>query len=73
MEEADFSSANLTKTVFNDCDLSAAIFENSNLEEADLSSAFNFSIDPELNNLNKTRFSTQNISGLLNKYNIIID
>ena len=35
--------------------------------------AFNFSINPEINNLKKARFSTQNIVGLLDKYKIIVE
>lgn len=68
----DFSACDLSSSVFEQCDLSGAIFEETNLENSDLRTAFNFSIDPELNRLKKATFSAQNISGLLDKYAIEI-
>ncbi|OQA01530.1 MAG: hypothetical protein BWY70_00347 [Bacteroidetes bacterium ADurb.Bin408] len=44
-----------------------------NLEKADLRTAFNYIIDPELNHIKKARFSLRGISGLLAKYNIDIE
>ena len=72
MEEVDFSSSELSNAVFHECDLNGAIFENTNLEKADFSTAFHFSIEPDLNNIKKAKFSIRNVSGLLNKYNIQI-
>ncbi|UKJ08448.1 pentapeptide repeat-containing protein [Solitalea lacus] len=73
VEEVDFVETDLTKALFKDCDLRMTVFENTLLEQADLRTAINFSINPEINNINKARFSTHNIIGLLDKYNIVVD
>jgi uncharacterized protein YjbI with pentapeptide repeats len=72
LKEADFTETDLTNAVFDACDLSGAIFENTILEKADLRTATNFSIDPELNRIKKAKFSMTGALGLLNKYNIDI-
>lgn len=72
LREIDFSESNLTSVVFDNCDLAQTIFINSILEKADLRTAYNYSIDPENNRLKKTKFSILGISGLLDKYDIII-
>ncbi|AGY53907.1 Pentapeptide Repeat-Containing Protein [Bacteroidales bacterium CF] len=73
LKESDFSECDLSGSVFENCNLSGSIFDNTNLEMADFMSAYNFSIDPEQNKIKKARFSRQNIEGLLNKYNLLID
>jgi len=71
--EADFTECDLSGSLFENCNLSGSIFDNTNLEMADLRSAYNFSIDPEQNRIKKAVLSRQNLEGLLNKYNIVID
>lgn len=71
--EVDFSECNLTDSSFINCELQGAVFDNTNLEKADLRSAYNFSIDPDRNRLKKTRFSENNLRGLLSKYDILIE
>ncbi|MFP9097985.1 pentapeptide repeat-containing protein [Flavobacterium sp. RHBU_24] len=71
--EADFTEADLTGAVFTDCDLRNAIFENTILEKADLCTAINYTIDPEINRIKKAKFSREGLPGLLYKYNIDID
>jgi uncharacterized protein YjbI with pentapeptide repeats len=70
--DVDFSNATLSGVKFEYCDLSKSIFDATNLEKTDFSSAFHFSIDPEKNKLSKTKFSNENLSGLLNKYDLDI-
>ena len=70
--ETEFVEADLTNAVFDECDLSGALFEKTTLEGADFRTAYHFSIDPELNRIAKAKFSSQNIAGLLHKYNIRI-
>jgi uncharacterized protein YjbI with pentapeptide repeats len=65
--------ANLSDALFQTCDLSRAVFENCNLEQADFRTAFLFSINPEINQMKKSKFASQNIAGLLDKYQITID
>lgn len=72
LHEVDFTETELSSSTFKNCDFSGAMFGNTNLEKADLTSSFNFSIDPEMNFRKNARFSTANISGLLDKYQISI-
>ena len=72
LQEVDFTKTDLKSSSFDDCDLSRAIFENTNLEKADFRTAFNYSIDPEINRLKKAKFSSLGLSGLLGKYDIEI-
>lgn len=73
LHEVEFTETNLSEAVFDECDLSNAVFENTNLEKADLRTAVNFFIHPETNRISQARFSSQNLSGLLYRYNIIIE
>jgi fluoroquinolone resistance protein len=72
LQEADFTEADLTASLLDNCDLAGAIFEKTILEKTDFRSSFNFSIDPELNRLKKAKFSLNTIGGLLDKYNLEI-
>ena len=73
LSEVNFNQTDITGTVFKKCDLSGARFENTMLEKADFRTAFNYSINPEINKLKKAKFSLQGLPGLLDKYGIIID
>jgi len=73
LHEADMRDADFGDTVFDNCDLDRAIFGNTNLESADLSTSFNFSIEPEANRLRKARFSRAGLPGLLDKYKIVVE
>ena len=72
MHDIDFSEADLSACVFDKCDLKGAVFNRTTLEKADLRTAFNYSIDPELNRIKKAQFSIPSVIGLLNKYDIKI-
>ena len=73
LHEVDFTEADLTESTFENCDLSGAMFENTILQKADLRTSFNFSIDPEINQIKKAKFSKDGLSGLMGKYDIDID
>jgi uncharacterized protein YjbI with pentapeptide repeats len=73
LKEVDFTEANLADVLFDKCDLNSAIFKNTDLEKADFRSSYNFSIDPEINNIHNAMFSLQGLPGLLQKYNIEIE
>ncbi|HEX6848165.1 MAG TPA: pentapeptide repeat-containing protein, partial [Chitinophagaceae bacterium] len=73
LSEVDFTEADLTSSLFDNCDLAGAKFERTILEKADLRTAHNYSIDPELNKIKKARFSRAGITGLLDKYDIDIE
>lgn len=70
IHETDFTTADLSAVSFTNCDLLRCIFVESILEKCDFSTAFNFSIDPELNRMKKAIFSTDGLIGLLHKYQI---
>jgi fluoroquinolone resistance protein len=73
LQAVDFTQSDLSFCTFEDCDLTDAIFKNTNIERADLRTAINYSIDPELNRIKKAKFSRSGIAGLLDKYDIEID
>ena len=73
LHELDFSETDLASAVFKGCDLQRSIFSGTNLEKADLSTSYNYSIDPERNRLKKAKFSLAGLVGLLDKYDIQID
>ena len=73
LHKANFTEANLSKTTFTNCDLLDAVFSKSNLEGVDLRTSYNFSIDPENNNIKKAKFASHSLRGLLSRHDIIID
>ena len=73
IQEADFTEANLSGASFDDCDLNGTTFERTNLEKADLRSAYNYSINPDINKIKKAQFSLPAVVGLLDHYGISIE
>ncbi len=73
MKGVDFSSSDLTGSKFSATDLTNTVFKKTILKQADLSTATNFDIDPEMNNIKKARFSLYGLTGLLGKYDIEIE
>jgi fluoroquinolone resistance protein len=73
LQEADFSEADLSGATFENCDLLQTTFFHTNLEAANFTSAFNYSINPELNRLRKAKFSLSGVAGLLDTYGIEIE
>ncbi|HZY37259.1 MAG TPA: pentapeptide repeat-containing protein [Mucilaginibacter sp.] len=70
--ETDFTEADLTDAKFDNCNLNRAFFHRTILENADLSTSYNFIIDPDNNDIKKAKFSLQGLPGLLAKYDIRI-
>jgi len=68
----DFADADLSGAVFDNCDLYQAAFNYTNLEKADFRTAYNYSIDPEINRIKKAKFSISGLPGLLHKFDIDI-
>lgn len=73
LKEVDFTEADLRNIIMDRCDLLGATFEHTNLERANLSSAINYSIDPDNNPLRGARFTMPSVLGLLHKYQIEVD
>ena len=83
-KEEDFSAVRLPKGDYDNCTfrgctfsdgfLDNAIFDASNLQQADFSLSHNMILDPERNQLKNARFSSENVKGLLVKYKVqVID
>jgi hypothetical protein len=49
------------------------VFHQSIIEKVDFLNAFNYSIDPERNRIANAKFSLSGVTGLLDKYKIIIE
>jgi len=73
LQETDFAETDLTSSIFDNCNLTQAIFDHTILEKTDFRTSYNYSIDPETNQIKKARFSILGISGLLDKYDIDIE
>lgn len=73
MKEVSLIGTNLTNSVFENCNLDNAVFNDTQLASVDFTTAYNFKIDPEFNPMKKAKFSTQGIVGLLDKYDIKIE
>lgn len=73
LQEADFTESDLTGAVFDRCDLARAVFKNTVLEKTDFRTAYNYSIDPEINRIKKAKFTLNGIAGLLDKYDVLIE
>jgi uncharacterized protein YjbI with pentapeptide repeats len=70
--EVDFTESDLRNIIMDQCDLMSATFDHTNLERANLSSAQNYSINPENNRIRGARFSLPSVVGLLDNYQIEI-
>jgi uncharacterized protein YjbI with pentapeptide repeats len=73
MKNMDFTESDLTKSHFINTDLLYTVFFRTILKEVDFLTALNYNIDPDVNIIKKAKFSLNAISGLLNKYDIIIE
>ncbi len=73
LQETDFTESDFSEARFDQCDLAGATFDRSILEKADFRTAYNYSIHPETNRIKKAKFSLPAVTGLLSRYNIVID
>ena len=72
LQEVDFTESDLKNVILDHCDLAIATFNHTNLERADLSTALNYTINPENNRLRGAKFSLPAVVGLLNSFQIEI-
>ena len=70
--ETDFTEADLSDCKFDNCNLNHAFFDRTVLKNADFSTSYNFTIDPDNNDIKKAKFSVHGLPGLLSKYDIKI-
>lgn len=73
MQEVNFTGTDMSGGIFENCDLAKSLFDRTNLESVDFGSSYNYMFDPENNRITKAVFSLSGISGLLTKYDIIIE
>ena len=73
LHEVDFSQADLSHSVFINCYLLGATFDNTNIEKTDFRTAFNYSINLDKNKHKKAKFSLPGIIGLLDEFDIEIE
>lgn len=72
MKGCDLSEANFEQSILDSCNLEIAQFDQTNLKNADLSTAYNFELDPDKNQLKGAKFSNEGVKGLLKKFGIQI-
>jgi len=72
LSNVDFVEADLTASLFDNCDMMGTQFERTILEKCDFYSSFNFVINPNNNRIKKAKFSIQGVIGLLENYDIDI-
>ena len=70
LQEVDFAECDLSGSLFDNCDLSKAKFDRTTLRKADFRTSYNYSIDPENNDVKQAKFSSAGVIGLLDKYDI---
>ncbi len=73
LQETVFAEADASQVIFDQCNLTSAIFDRTLLEKADFRTAFNYTINPEINRIKKAKFSLQGLEGLLQKYQIEVE
>ena len=73
VREVDFSDSKLVKAKFVECNLAGSIFNGCDLSGADLSSALDYTIDPNFTKLKKAKFSMPEAMSLLRSLDIIIE
>ena len=73
LKETNFSNADLSNSSFSSCNLERGIFNKTQLKNVDFTTAYNFSLDPEINFIKKAKFAKQSLEGLLVKYDIVIE
>ncbi|SHI76380.1 Pentapeptide repeat-containing protein [Mesonia phycicola] len=68
----DFTEANLENSNFENTTLTDAIFDRTNLSKCNFTTAQNFHIHPEQNQIKAAHFAKDNLSGLLLSYGLKI-
>lgn len=72
LKDVDFTEADLKGIRIGNSDFTGAIFDHTNLEKTDLRQSYNFSINPEINNIKRAKVSASEIIGFLHQYNLEI-
>jgi fluoroquinolone resistance protein len=70
LKETSFMQANLAGSRFDECNLTGAVFNRTDLSSVNFSTAYHYTIDPEINILKKAVFAESGLIGLLTKHQI---
>lgn len=70
--ESNFTQADLSKCKLNNCNFQSALFAKTNLTAVDFRTCSNFLIDPTDNFIKKAKFRSQDLAGLLYRFDIVI-
>lgn len=73
LTEVDFTECELPGTIFTGSDFFGATFYKTNIEKCDFRQAVNYSINPNNNQIAKSKFSMPQITGLLHHLSITIE
>ena len=73
MKGVNLTQTDLSSSKITNCDFSEAVFEQTNIESVDFTTSINFLIDPAMNRVKKAKFSRHDLSGLLYRYQLIIE
>lgn len=73
LPEADFTNTDLRQATFAHCTLPHAIFHHTQLQGADFTTATEFTLDPEANELQGCRFALTGLPGLLSKHGVVVE
>lgn len=73
LREADLVQSNLNGLNLSHCDFFGATFEGTQLVHTDFRSSINIVLDPNKNTLGSTRFTSAQLPGLLQQFDIIVD
>lgn len=73
MHSVNFTQADLSKCTVSKCDFFEALFNGTDLRTVDFTTCSNFIIDPELNKIQKAKFSLHSLPNLLLSYNITVE
>ena len=71
--QVDFSDANAQGVCFDEVALNDAVFDRTNLSEADFRTATGWRIDPTRNPLSSARFDAEALTGLLEQWKLRYD
>jgi fluoroquinolone resistance protein len=70
LQAVDFTEADANGLVFAHCDLAEAVFDGTQLEKADFTTAVNYTIHPSKNGIRRAKFAQAGLAGLLRQYEI---
>lgn len=72
LKGADFTGTDLSSALLIDCDLAETVFDQTNLQKADLRGSYHLAIDPTKNRITRAKLSLESLPGLLTEHKLEI-